>query len=1347
MKKIAVLVIKAAILAALSLVLTVAARVYLFQSILSQRIIESAGRGLTVEDVGLGISNFSMNSVRMTNLSFASAGVVSARVGEVELDYDFVESMRNEARFNYIIIRRPEIRVESLKKLAGLLFSSRTASASGNAAGAGFFENGACALPAVNLSGGVLELGNPSAVFDDVRCDFSPLTDMNLYVRTTARLRDSNTRITLNWNVNFSDLSVRFGGALVCARIDFAERALIKFFGSDVLRSVSGESDIKFAGKYSYSTGAFELACAAAPRNCSIALAAPLAGSETAVLRTGEVSLFVSGDSTGVRDYGISSSGLEAFVRNKPVRLSVKIGPDARKITAEVPSVTIYDVEPLLGRAAIPDSIKKHLPDAMVSISADEKAIDIAASVSPSVYRIVPGVLEVSASGGTLRYRSRRGTVPPGLEIKSSLCVNGSPQFEFSASSSSASVLNFTLGGKGSGAVRRESPDGPVALSYEEKGDRKQGRLKVDASVSTDGSGKFFVRASGVNPEKLAGSFPGVKKNFFAGILRPGAGAFDATISGYSENERTIGSFTLTRGAASGLAGTFWIKDFLGQAEYGARAVAETSWVSSIADARFSRLLSFFRAADNSRLEFAFSGGATSGRSAELLAPFGKLSVAGGVAAFDVSLSDFAAVRGKYDLGYSTVEAGITLDPAKAPQVLGKFINFSGLSDFTVRSRGAEWFEVSGGKPESGAKTSFQFRIEGASWPRLFAVVEGGRLESKLVSADFSAKVNLSDFSFSSTGRLAPGIFKQFLPSLAALSDASVSFSTSGGPAAKFGDDGIAVKFSKKGFVLKGVDLDADFLVQKPADGGVRLSLKKLVVGSAASRDALFSMSGDAVLAQDGTPVSTDVAYSFKNDGITFYNIIKDNALPEIFSFKNPESLKKMGKFSCSGKISARGSVLVSHEFELSAARDSFAFSGVFRQAGSPVDFNSEIFNFRAGGSTYKSSCNLNLSGGHPRFRIAGDGMKLSDLIEFIFAEKTSFPGLADFGADILLENDAVKISADMDVRDSKIDIDRLMGIISKRKTPDFENHLDVRFNFSGMNYITTSTVQAAVDGSVSVSGPASNPAVSGKINILRGRLHYFNRPFNITSGYFSLSSMRNVASKVPAPSKRVSEKPSAASSFRFSISAEQLDMAQNSGKSIVDVYTSISAEDKISQYDIYLNLYGNRERMNSVLTSKPELSQDSIYMLLYGMSPGTSASQAANRFDDQITSDRVIGAINSQFQDAIYERIGSSLEKKLNLDEVRINPYTGVSKSLFGRKNESDQKNGIINMNSFSDVQIKIGKYVDPTLFLSYSKSLSYSRNDSIGMEYKIKNQFFVDGKVDQNLEYTVGAKYGISF
>jgi len=186
-----------------------------------------------------------------------------------------------------------------------------------------------------------------------------------------------------------------------------------------------------------------------------------------------------------------------------------------------------------------------------------------------------------------------------------------------------------------------------------------------------------------------------------------------------------------------------------------------------------------------------------------------------------------------------------------------------------------------------------------------------------------------------------------------------------------------------------------------------------------------------------------------------------------------------------------------------------------------------------------------------------------------------------------------------------------------------------------------------------------------------------------------------------------------------------------------------ISAALQADDYDVTLSLSGSPGKLNVYLTSKPELSQEAIHMLLYGVKPDPTVVSGGG---EQLTSGKFIDAINSQVQDAIYQRLSNSLEKKFNLDEVRINTYTANTYSTLGNKNGGTSEL-LRNFNHYTDVEVKIGKYVDPALYLSYSKNLYSPKSDSIGMEYKVRKKLFVDGKVNQSMEYRVGAKYGIPF
>jgi len=200
--------------------------------------------------------------------------------------------------------------------------------------------------------------------------------------------------------------------------------------------------------------------------------------------------------------------------------------------------------------------------------------------------------------------------------------------------------------------------------------------------------------------------------------------------------------------------------------------------------------------------------------------------------------------------------------------------------------------------------------------------------------------------------------------------------------------------------------------------------------------------------------------------------------------------------------------------------------------------------------------------------------------------------------------------------------------------------------------------------------------------------------------------------------------------------------------KSLIELNADVAASTRVDDYDIYLTISAGLNKLSAYLTSKPELSTESIHMLLYGVKPDAASASGGG---EQITSDKFIDVLNNQLQDAIYQKLSGSLEKKFNLDEVRINTYTANSASPLGGRISNNKNNGsaelLKNFGNYTDVEVKIGKYVDPALFLSYSKNLYNAKSDSLGMEYKVKKKLMVDGKVNQNLEYRVGAKYGIPF
>lgn len=553
-----------------------------------------------------------------------------------------------------------------------------------------------------------------------------------------------------------------------------------------------------------------------------------------------------------------------------------------------------------------------------------------------------------------------------------------------------------------------------------------------------------------------------------------------------------------------------------------------------------------------------------------------------------------------------------------------------------------------------------------------------------------------------------------------------------------------------------------------------------------------LKIAGGIVFSKNGIIDSANINYSFKIceffELMPFIGYFYHDVLtldPKKISF-----ISEISNLTVNGQLGCKNSDVVSNEFDISVKhKNNFDVSGIFAaDAKNPLIYRSKLLNYSLNGRTYKASAYFDTEHSSGLLEFYNQNVLFGDLLEKIFGRKNSISGNLNIKSKLSFADGKIKISTNCLVSDARIDVDELKSIVKDNsKHSGLNALLDINVKFSGSNYIFNKDLQALVEGEIDINGDAKQPLISGKLEGNRGKINYFGKVFNITSSSFSLSTLQKVdninqgLNNGSAFEKKLSgAKGQNKNNYSYklmnnltsadpykALTQSSVKNASNRGeKTSIEVAMSISASYRIREFDIYLNINGSDNKMTSNLTSNPELSQDAIYMLMYGIKP-TGLSAQAKDYNDEITSNKVIDAINTQFQDVIYQKIGTSLEKKLNLDEVRINSYVGSEKyyssnkksgtsldgnsgiggGLTGSESETNSKNGIMNFNSLADIQVKIGKYVDPTLYLSYSKNLNSSKDDSIGMEYKVKEQFYIDGKVNQSLEYNVGAKYGIPF
>ncbi|HNY10859.1 MAG TPA: translocation/assembly module TamB domain-containing protein, partial [Candidatus Wallbacteria bacterium] len=1113
------------------------------------------------------------------------------------------------------------------------------------------------------------------------------------------------------------------------------------------LENISGETDIEFSGQYSFISLKNELNCSLFPKNCSVT--ASKFQNETLLLKTGEVKIDVSADAAGVK-YNINANGLKAYARNKNIDISGFFKNNDHEIKISFPSLTSYDVEQLLPRS-FPAFIKKSLPDSEGKIIITPDGIKAEGRIIPSINGwSAPGGIKILSGNYAF---SDRGSDKRSLSVSLSVEAPLAGRFELSMETKNIQEFEYFIKNIGSGHFRFLPLENSYNVDFEGIRQGKSEPLKILAGGEALENGHFNVSVSNIPYAKIASLlFTGNFKNI-AGAVPAGA-VINAQISGYFEKDRLISRFFLSSGSrqaknSANIEGAFSISGFPEKINYDICTISTLETASSIflpavklkiPDFIRSEQSTFSLTADPSSLKMVFECGA------------GKAIYDGGMVKFQISPTRAFTVKGEYEVATRKIIAEAFVNEEAAGVFLKKILAFSGIRKLSLRSAAFDpaEIEVSSEGPIYASSLGFSFRLPDFSREVNEISLKKLKFTSKQLEFSGEIKSNMKNNAIVISGVASPKELPFYFGIGRLLAVSPVKLNIISTPAMFSGDGPLLIKAEK--FLEAGhLNLACEAKVENLSKtSGASVSFDVTNVKA----ERIFSINVGQKSAEKEKNCYY-VSYSIK--GTEFLNalypfisevFLKPEVRPLVLNY-----LSEIQLFEVRGTAKLEGFKLNSHYFELSATGPKgMSVSGTFNMENNGV-YSSKLFNFSFANTTYRGECELNFKNLSARIKGKNNKCALADILEKISGEKNSLSGFVTINHEIAISPVGIDFKADCEVSDAKLEVEKLTAILSKKKAGKLIGNINLTVSMGVNNYIITPTLQAMVEGKISVNGIFSAPVVSGNLEIQRGRIDYFNKLFNITSGNFSISTLQNVSTVIADNSVEekkkvgVNNKPTG---FNYSLASSNLSAVKGpsnygqSGETCLELYMNISAEAKVKEYDIYLTLSGNSNRLNSFLTSKPELSQDAIHMLLYGMTP-TVTSTSLGR-DDQITSTKVIGALNSKFQDTIYQKLSSSLEKKLNLDELRINPYTAYEKTLIGG-NDSNSKTLLPGFSTFTDVQVKIGKYIDPDLYLSYSKNFHSSKDDSLGMEYKVKEKFLIDGNVNQNLEYSLGAKYGIPF
>ena len=1380
---------------------TVTAKTYFFQKIMASEMLKIIGDNVSVAKVELGLANFSHDSVTIRELSH-STGQFHLRAKEIDVTYDFIESMKERARIKILNFKKPVLEILDLKKLAESLFLNNKRHIDNY----GFLLK----LPKISVNKGELSLAGGAWAMHNLNCEITPLTDYIVYIKARADFKNTGCRLELSVTINFETASVKYSGKINSMSLDNAEKFINAILSEGgYVKNLAGELDCEFGGAYSYITRRSESDFKFKPRGCSFVLSdktkSPLLLSEAVV------DMSLSTNDFDISDYEISVKAAKIFFDGKEITSRGVFNKSGCDFNFNSQRLSAGDYELLTGRS-LPAFIKKYAPECSADINYKNGSFTAEIKAAPCDLFDFSNLSGVKLAGGYFKFKGiashpESASLTGGLSI----AINDTRTYDIKISSEGPNNFLYTIDSLACGSLEFKDAGTRLELTMRplQSASKSVNKIVSKASLKIEvdlASLKFTFSLQDAVSDDI-GSFLACTLKGAAGSsikLSPGQ-FYNLDLSGYIESGRLMSHYTLARKNSKHQSAAF--KNSVSPLLSGAFSLAVSGRggvsfnlkssgnlaeafnmldISKLDNFKFYQLIQKKIFNEKSEINLSAQNGKLSSLTLETASMKfdygfdGKLN-------FEYMHKNFMKLAGVYYINENRLKAGAQLYLNKLPPAFLGAAKYLEVSEFKVdysegllkiasvenKKNGALYFEL---------KTSGIHNIANSKITLNNVIAE---------TADFSyngvAEIDFNALNYILKGRVVlNNIFNDSAILKLALSDYTINLSGS------FRDLPPAEKsVIKVGLVsapfLSFLSAAADFKIELNETADIFFEELKITdpAGTPVIK-ALVELKRDKQLNQNYYYVSYK-SEKLKERIILFGASVTSeykDFIQNLSSFKF-DILQKhfqtaaayIENISLTGNLTLKDITVLNHEFEVMLGlKNGLKFLSSFAcDEKSKTGYKTKLMNYSFAGVTYKGECAFETINSKAFMSVKNLKINAVDALEFLTGEKMDTGGVMSIDSHLGYEAGAFKLKSKVKVSNAKIDVDRLSKLLLKdnKKLAGVPLELDAEIIIDESNYIYNSAIYALAEGKIFIKGTPDSPLVSGVIDVVRGKINYLNRSFNIDSGSFKLSTLKDVLKPVgmnlsfPAgsgagllsaggqdkKSKAASAKTLTAANaaipakYSYRLAVVGANNNTSAKKSVIEFNANIAASTKVDDYDVYLSISAGLNKLSAYLTSKPELSTESIHMLLYGVKPDAASASGGG---EQITSDKFIDVINTQLQDALYQKLSDSLEKKFNLDEVRINTYTANGATpLGGRINNTNNGSSELlkNFGHYTDVEVKIGKYVDPALFLSYSKNLYNAKSDSFGMEYKVRKKLMVDGKVNQNLEYRVGAKYGIPF
>ena len=255
---------------------------------------------------------------------------------------------------------------------------------------------------------------------------------------------------------------------------------------------------------------------------------------------------------------------------------------------------------------------------------------------------------------------------------------------------------------------------------------------------------------------------------------------------------------------------------------------------------------------------------------------------------------------------------------------------------------------------------------------------------------------------------------------------------------------------------------------------------------------------------------------------------------------------------------------------------------------------------------------------------------------------------------------------------------------------------VDINLENKGDLWVYNNVADFYLTINLNLSGEIINPALTGRINIKEnGKMNFLDRIFEIKKGTFEFTDVEKINPII-------------------NLSAEsEIDIPTGDGK---DENT----------YLINLVIDGPLDQMNISLTSQPSMEpSDIISLLTLGMTYNEIASLSGS----------------TESSDALKKRSG---EIAGQIVSQQMNSYLKKILGNEGGDIDFELQGNIFDMN---DTKVAVNKRWGKHVTISYSTSIKDFDKRIIHIEYKINNNFSVEGQTDQDQESAIDFKYRIRF